>query len=140
MPDGPPDAPSSTAHDAATRRGFRWLAAFAAVGLLQVAFLAIVEIDRTVRHRQAIAALEADLAAARAEVEALRAIADRADDEGFREGLARRQGFMDPDEARIVILDPTTALRRPTASASDAASDPDGSTAPSEPADPPDAP
>lgn len=132
MADGPPDAPSSTAHDAATRRGFRWLAAFAVVGLVQVAFLAIVEIDRTARHRQAIAALEADLAAARAEVEALRAIADRADDEGFREGLARRQGFMDPDEVRIVIAEPSRGLRTPATSPSDATPTPDPPTEPTD--------
>ncbi len=121
MADEPDAPPPADAHDAATRRGFRWLAAFAVVGLVQAAFLGIVELDRSVRHRRAIAALEADLAAARAEVEALRAIAERADDEGFREWLARRQGFMHPDEERVVIAEPVPPRRPPPVTPSDAA-------------------
>ena len=39
------------------------------------------------------------------EADALRAVAERADDEAFREQLARRQGFVHPGERRIVVLD-----------------------------------
>lgn len=77
----------------------------ALIGILQVGFLTFVELDRTIRHRAAIASLEDDLAGARAEAEALRAIAERAGDAVFREQLARRQGFLYADETRVVVLD-----------------------------------
>ncbi len=91
--------------DRATRRALLVLGVIALVGILQVGFLTFVEIDRAVRHRAAIAALEAELAQLRAEADALRAVAERADDEAFREQLARGQGFLHPGERRIVVLD-----------------------------------
>lgn len=93
------------AADAPTRRALRLLGVVALIGILQVGFLAFVELDRTIRHRAAIASLEDELATARAEAEALRAIAERADDAAFREQLARRQGFLYADEIRVVVLD-----------------------------------
>jgi len=57
-----------------------------------------------VSQRAAIAALEADLEAARAEARELRAIAEREDDVTFREQLARLQGFVGPSETRVVVL------------------------------------
>lgn len=90
--------------DAPTRRALRLLAAVAVIGIVQVGFLAFVELDRMVRHRAAIATLEADVAEARAEAEALRAIAERGDDASFREQLARGQGFLYPEETRVVVL------------------------------------
>ena len=89
---------------APTRRALRLLAVVAAIGLLQVGFLLFVELDRTLRHRAAIARLEAQLAEDRAEAEQLRAGATRSDDEAFREQLARLQGFLYPDETRVVVL------------------------------------
>jgi len=91
--------------DRATRRVLLVLGVIALVGIVQVGFLAFVEIDRAVRHRAAIAALEAELAQLRAEADALRAVAERADDATFREQLARGQGFVQPGERRIVVLD-----------------------------------
>jgi Tfp pilus assembly protein FimT len=93
-----------TGVDRATRRALRLLALVALLGAAHLAFLSFVELDRMVRHRSAIAALEADLAAARGEAAELRAVAARADDEAFREQLARLQGFVRPDEARVVVL------------------------------------
>ena len=90
-----------------TRGALRILAAVALLGMLQVAALIFVELDRLTRHAGTIAELEADLAASRAEAEALRAIAERVSDTDFREHLARQQGFMFPSERRvIVVLDP----------------------------------
>jgi hypothetical protein len=91
--------------DRGTRRALLALGVIAAIGIVQVGFLAFVEIDRAVRHRAAIASLEAELTQLRAEAEALRAVAERADDETFREQLARGQGFLHPGERRIVVLD-----------------------------------
>jgi len=92
------------AADPPTRRALRLLGVVALIGILQVGFLTFVELDRTIRHRAAIASLEDELQAARAEAEALRAIAERADDATFREQLARGQGFVHADETRVVVL------------------------------------
>jgi cell division protein FtsB len=91
--------------DRATRRALLVLGAIALIGIVQVGFLTFVEIDRAVRHRAAITALQAELAQLRAEADALRAVAERADDATFREQLARGQGFVYPGERRIVVLD-----------------------------------
>jgi len=93
------------AADAPTRRALRLLGVVALVGILQVGFLTFVELDRMIRHRAAIASLEDEVQAARAEAEALRAIAERADDATFREQLARGQGFVYEGETRVVVLD-----------------------------------
>jgi hypothetical protein len=94
-----------TGGDRATRRALRLLALVALLGAAHLAFLSFVELDRMVRHRGAIAVLEEDLAAARAEADELRAVAERAGDEAFREQLARLQGFLHPGEARVVVVD-----------------------------------
>lgn len=93
-----------TGGDRPTRRALRLLAVVALAGAAHVAFLAFVELDRTVRHRTAISALEADLEVARTEARELRAIAGREDDATFREQLARLQGFVGPSETRVVVL------------------------------------
>ena len=103
-PDADPAARRSRL-DRGTRRALLLLGAVALVGIVQVGVLTFVEIDRAVRSRGAIAALDAELAELRSEADALRAVAERADDEAFREQLARRQGFVHPGERRIVVLD-----------------------------------
>jgi cell division protein FtsB len=100
-----PGAEPPSPLDRGARRALLVLGVVALVGILQVGFLAFVEIDRAVRHRAAIASLEAELQQLRAEAEALRAVAERADDATFREQLARGQGFVHPGERRIVVLD-----------------------------------
>lgn len=91
--------------DGPTRRAFRLLGVIAAIGVVQVGFLTFVELDRMVRHRAAIAELEEEIAGARAEAESLRAVAERSDDDVFREQLARSQGFLYEGEMRVVVLD-----------------------------------
>lgn len=100
-PQGPIDRP--------TRRALLLLGAIAAIGIVQVGFLLFVEADRTLRHRTAIGALEGELAGLQREADALRAVAERADDAAFREILARQQGFLYPGETRIVVLDGDSA-------------------------------
>lgn len=90
--------------DRATTRALGLLGLLAALGALQLLFLIGVELDRTVRHRAAISELRTDVAALRAEADALRAVESHADDERYREQLARLQGFMYPDETRVVVL------------------------------------
>ena len=90
--------------DPPARRAVLVLAVLAAIGVVQVLFLIGVEVDRSLRHRAAIAELRADVAVLRAETEDLRAIAERADDDVFREQLARRQGFVGPDESRVIVV------------------------------------
>ncbi|MDZ7799846.1 MAG: hypothetical protein U5K81_03505 [Trueperaceae bacterium] len=92
------------AHDRATSRGLRVLGVFAALGALQLLFLIGVELDRTVRHRAAIDELRQQVESLRAEADALHAVAEHADDDAYREQLARLQGFMYPDETRVVVL------------------------------------
>lgn len=101
--DGDPAAIRS-AHARAARRGLVLLGALAALGCLQVVFMIGVELDRSLRHGSAITALEGELAELDREAEALRAVVRHADDDAFREQLARRQGFLYPGEARVVVL------------------------------------
>lgn len=82
------------------------LGVIAAIGIVQIGFLLFVEADRTLRHRTAIAQLEQEIDQLQGEADELRAVASRAGDEAFREQLARRQGFLYPDETRVVVLEP----------------------------------
>lgn len=91
-------------NDRATTRALGVLGLLAALGALQLLFLIGVELDRTVRHRAAISELRADVADLRAEADALRAVEAHADDPRYREQLARLQGFMYPDETRVIVL------------------------------------
>jgi len=102
--DGDGKDPPSLQHDQGTQRAMRLLGILALIGMLHVGFLIFVELDRFSRHRTAITELEAELAATRAEADALRAIAERLSDTDFREQLARRQGFMFPDETRLIVV------------------------------------
>lgn len=78
----------------------------ATVGTLQLFYLNFVEADRMFVHRREIARLEREVAALEAERAALEEIALRAHDEVFREQLARKQGFIYPDELRVVTQRP----------------------------------
>ena len=104
-PDPPQDPPAPSPLDRPTRRALLLLGTIAAIGIVQVGFLLFVEADRTLRHRTAIAALETELTDLQAEADALRAVAERSGDATFREQLARQQGFLYPNETRVVVLD-----------------------------------
>ncbi|NLG08129.1 MAG: hypothetical protein GX560_02585 [Deinococcales bacterium] len=80
--------------------------AIAVVGTLQLVFLNLVEADRMFVHRREIARLEREVAALEAERAALAEVAGRAHDEVYREQLARKQGFIYPDELRVVTQRP----------------------------------
>lgn len=76
----------------------------ATVGTLQAAFMLVVELRRGHEARQAIAVLEQDIEELEAEAARLNAVIENGDNDIYREQLARRQGFMMPDETRIVII------------------------------------
>lgn len=76
----------------------------AIIGTLQAGFMIVVELRRGFEARQAIAVLEQDIAELEAEAARLNAIIENGDNDIYREQLARRQGFMRPDETRVVII------------------------------------
>ncbi len=78
------------------------LVALCLLGSLQVLGLVAVEVQRLVYMEAEIARLEADLAAIRRDTADLEAVAERTDDERYRELLARRQGYVFPYETRFV--------------------------------------
>ncbi len=65
-----------------------------------------IEARRIVHLRTEIQGLERDIAELEAEASELRAVAGHADDELYRELLARRQGFVFPEETRVLPLTP----------------------------------
>lgn len=82
------------------------LVALATLGALQLVYLNLVESDRMLVLRREVARLEADVARLSAEERRLDQVAAHGDDQGFREQLARKQGFIGPDELRIVTERP----------------------------------
>lgn len=74
----------------------------ATLGVLQLLYLNWVESDRMLVLRRDVARLEADVARLQAEERGLLDVAAHSDDAGFREQLARLQGFIGPDELRVV--------------------------------------
>ena len=92
---------------AAPARGARWLLlVLVAFGSMHLLFMLGVEGIRFVRAQMSIERLEREVAGLEAEARALEAVIEHGDDEGYREQLARRQGYMYPDEARIVTSEP----------------------------------
>lgn len=74
----------------------------ATLGVLQLLYLTFVESDRMFVTKREVARLEADVARLQAEHQDLLDVAAHADDPVFREQLARLQGFIGPDELRVV--------------------------------------
>jgi cell division protein FtsB len=72
------------------------------VGSLQVLALIAVETQRLWHTEREVARLEAEIAAIEAESHDLSEVALRGADEGYREQLARRQGYVFPFETRFV--------------------------------------
>lgn len=92
---------------AAPARGARWLLlVLVAFGSVHVLFMIGVEGLRLVRAEMSIERLEREVASLESEAEGLQAIIEHGDDDRYREQLARRQGYMYPDEARIVTSEP----------------------------------
>lgn len=80
------------------------LAVVAIVGTLQASIMVSVEARRLWTAEREIARLTREVAELRAETSDLIEIAGRGDDDRFREHLARRQGYVYPDEVRYVIV------------------------------------
>lgn len=76
----------------------------ALLGTVQVCFMMVVEVRRGLVARAAIEQLQQDVAELEAEAARLTAIIEHGDDDAYREQLARRQGFIMPDETRVVII------------------------------------
>lgn len=82
----------------------RFLAAVALVGSIQIVFMLGVEAYRAVESERAIAKLRNDITRLEHEAAELEAVLRHADDNAFREQLARLRGFIYPDEIRVVPL------------------------------------
>lgn len=82
----------------------RFLVILALLGSLQVLVMLGVEAYRAVEGQRAIQRLQNDIAALEAEAAGLAAVVEHADDPAYREQLARRRGFVYPDEIRVVPL------------------------------------
>lgn len=78
------------------------LVAVCLLGCLQVAGLIAVEVRRLVYTEAEVVRLETELEALRRETADLHAVAERGDDERYRELLARRQGYVFREETRFV--------------------------------------
>ena len=92
---------------AAPARGARWLLLLLiAFGSVHLVFMLGVEGMRLVRAEMSIDRLEREVNALEAEARSLEAVIEHGDDENYREQLARRQGYMYPDEVRIVTTEP----------------------------------
>lgn len=101
-----PEAASPPAGSA--RGAFRLLGVLAGIGCVQVLFTLGVELDRTVQHHEAIAQLRDDVRALEREAAGLQATLENTEDDAFREQLARGQGFMWPDETRLIVIPAST--------------------------------
>jgi len=74
------------------------------VGALQAGIMIAIEARRWWNAEREIARLQREVGELRREAADLTAIAERGDDLRFREHLARRQGYVYPDEVRYVIV------------------------------------
>jgi cell division protein FtsB len=78
------------------------LVAVCLLGSLHVVGLMVVEVRRLAYTEGEIARLEAELSAIARDTADLRAVAERFEDERYRELLARRQGYVYPEETRFI--------------------------------------
>lgn len=96
-------------------RGFSLiLVVIGIVGSLQAMIMVGIEVQRWRVAQREVVRLEREVAALQQEELALIEIANRSDDAGFRERLARRQGYLFPNEVRFVVA-PIAADEPPAA-------------------------
>jgi len=76
----------------------------AIVGSLHVISMLGLESWRAVTSKSEIARLEGDIALLEREHAGLQAVVDHADDQLYREHLARCRGFVYPDEVRFITM------------------------------------
>jgi len=74
----------------------------ATLGVLQLIYLNLVESDRMLVLNREVPRLEADVARLQAEEQELLDVAAHSGDQLYREQLARKLGFIGPDELRVV--------------------------------------
>lgn len=102
-PDAPPPPDTDPRRPVRVPRGINaLLVALALIGTVQVLGLLVVEVQRLRYSEAEIARLEAEIADLNRESADLLAIAERSDDERYRELLARRQGYVYPWETRFI--------------------------------------
>jgi type VI protein secretion system component VasK len=92
---------------AVARGAHRVITVLAIVGSLHALFLLGVETWRFVVERQAVAHLQGQVDHLRNQAQGLQQVIDHANDPRYREDLARRQGYMYPNEQRAVTQQPT---------------------------------
>lgn len=80
------------------------LTIIAIIGTVQVLFMIGVEVNRALQTAPAVRQLQLDISQLQREAERLQAIIDNGDTVQYREQLARRQGFIYPDETRVFII------------------------------------
>lgn len=90
--------------------GARWGSVFftviAVIGSLHAMFMLTRESGLLIYTHREVARLEADIGKLQREIRTLQAVIDHKDDPVFREQLARQQGFIYPDETRILTRRP----------------------------------
>lgn len=102
-----PEPVSAVRPKAVPARGARWLLlAIVSLGSIHVLFMIGVEVLRLARAEMSISRLEGQVSTLEREAEALQAIIEHRDDRSYREQLSRRQGYMYPDEVRVVTSEP----------------------------------
>lgn len=104
-----PPPRTRTARGTAARGAHRVLVVLAVVGSLHALFLLGVEGWRFVQEQRAIHLLQRQVSGLQAESGGLKQVIDHADDQTYREDLARRQGYMFPDELRAVTQQPAAS-------------------------------
>ncbi len=92
---------------AVARGAHRVITVLAVVGSLHALFLLGVETWRFVIERQAVARLQTQVDELQGQAQDLRQVVAHANDTRYREDLARRQGYMYPNEQRAVTQQPT---------------------------------
>ena len=103
LPEEPPAAERDPRRPVRIARGINaLLVVLALVGTVQVLGLLVVEVQRLRYSESEIARLESEVDALWREADDLRAVAERSEDERYRELLARRQGYVFPWETRFI--------------------------------------
>lgn len=104
--DDEPIAPRRRRRAAVAQGAHRVLVALAVVGSLHALFVLGVESWRFVSERRAVTRLENQVGDLQNEAKGLQQVIGHANDMRYREDLARRQGFMYPNELRAVTQQP----------------------------------
>lgn len=96
------DPVAAVSHVLERRAPHRLLVMLAVIGILHLFFLIAVELNRELVHKREITRLSAEVQGLSEELAALQQVAGRGFDVGYREALARNQGFVYPHESLLV--------------------------------------